>query len=80
MEYGQHPEFAACLVQLSARIPKRANIGSLDDSQNPFKKTIAESMENGLETQWDEKRARISKKAARSDLFLIVYSELWNPV
>ena len=31
-----------------------ANIGSMDDIQNPFKETIAEFMENGLEAELDE--------------------------
>ena len=31
-----------------------ANIGSMDDIQNLFKETIAEFMENGLETELDE--------------------------
>ena len=31
-----------------------ANIGSMDDSQNLFKETSAEFMENGLEAELDE--------------------------
>ena len=31
-----------------------ANIGSMDDSQNLFKETIAELMENGLEAKLDD--------------------------
>ena len=31
------------------------NIGNVDDIQNLFKETIAEFMENGLETELDEK-------------------------
>ena len=31
-----------------------ANIGSMDDIQSLFKETIAEFMENGLETELDE--------------------------
>lgn len=31
-----------------------ANIGSMDDSQNLFKETIAEFMENGLEAELED--------------------------
>ena len=32
-----------------------ANIGSMDDIQSPFKETIAEFMENGLEAELDDR-------------------------
>ena len=50
---NRSPEENACREKIRELL-QMANIGSMDDIQDLFKETIAEFMENGLETERDD--------------------------